>query len=70
MTNTKELLDKSLNWKTIYYHEELDADNSFISYECVQEARYRSGYLVKNTFADTDFERRISITFVPDSNHG
>lgn len=64
--DNKNLDGIGLDWQTIYYHEELGTDNSFISYECVREAKYRSGYLVKNTFADTNFNRCISITFVPE----
>ena len=59
-----------LEWKTIYYHEELDTDGSIIDVEWAQEAEYRGGHLVRTIFDQTYKEhmhqvRSESLTFVP-----
>ena len=58
-----------LTWRTIYYHDELDTDNSILHTEYVQEAKYRTGYLIKSAMI-THFNRAEpayaeSIVFVP-----
>jgi hypothetical protein len=63
-------MKNELEWRTIYYHEELDIDGSLIHVEWVEEASYKHGLLIRSIFDQTYKEhmlqvRNESITFVP-----
>lgn len=58
---------RNLEWETISYHEELDADNrTVIHIEVTQEAPYRGGYLVREILQNGNIETiSQSIAWVP-----
>jgi hypothetical protein len=57
-------MKNNLEWKTIYYFEELDTDGSLLTNEWAEEAEYRNGYLVKSVHIDIEKNiRHESLTF-------
>lgn len=55
-----------LNWSTISYKEEHDADNSVIYVEIIEEAEYRNGYLVRDIYMDIKQNTTSrSLVFIP-----
>lgn len=58
-------MSNELQWETIYYHEENDTDDSFISFEMTEQAPYRGGMLVKNTYKEDKKSAVISLIHVP-----
>lgn len=56
-----------LQWECIYFHDEHDTDGSLITSECVQEAKYKNGYLIRHFYEEMkkDFPTTVSITYIP-----
>lgn len=57
-----------LEWSCIYYHDELDTDNSVLYTEYVEEARHRGGWLIKSArityHEDREHDYTESMVFV------
>ena len=61
------MINYKLDWSTIYYHDELDTDNSVLYTEYVQEAKYKDGYLVRSSRISYEDGKEVyceSMTFV------
>ena len=63
-------MNNQLECHTIYYHEELDIDDSIIYVEWAEQARYKNGHLVRTIFdhgyAHGPKMRNESLAFAPD----
>lgn len=61
---------KKINWVIIYHKDEHEDNGELIFTEIIEEASYRGGYLIRDTYLDytqgtESGVRTSSITFIP-----